>query len=513
MSLATENIDLKKRALQGLFFFSLLLPLTSDSFSFDRYYSIGWVLLSVFTLVFFFLQTYFNWKGFLVGLSILTLSSLMASSFGYYIDLAVLAHMLVVLLLFCIPFSREQSSLRKLLFLPIMLAFIVMSGILVYLLIQNYITHGYSHKITYQVTPFFAHRNIALEHTSILALLLLFLSPKWQHVAKWLPLFLVLVIFYQARAALLILGIGMLVWVFQFTSIRKPILIATGLIVCYFLTTALWSYVFFESYQLWVERLPDVVKSIDPVYNVFYMPSSSERMKIWTWTWNELSLIPHGLGQWKILAQGWIILPNYDCLTIVRRPHNELLLFLYELGWIGGVLFLALLVYLKPSRNWLITLPLLLFSFPLERASMIIPLLLLLSIGYAKPVSTIVKWQRWAVISLLVGTIAIHTSRWRADYLFASFTKEVSAIRSLGSLDEQVLSIFPYDFMLNHTDKYKAFTAIDEQEIGLALDLVWQNYHRNPNFYGNYIFLKQLVKDVKGQEVQSNIKYSCEIKE
>jgi hypothetical protein len=322
---------------------------------------------------------------------------------------------------------------------------------------------------------------------------------------------MILVMLFQARAAMLLMGIGVLIWGIRNHSIKKTLIATTLLVLGYFITTGVWSYVSFESYDAWFSGMPDVWKLIDPVYNLFYMSSSNERMKIWSWTWKELSFLPHGLGQWKILSQGWIILPNYDCLTVVRRPHNELLLALYEMGIVGGICFFGLLLYLKPSKYWLAVLPILLFSFPLERASMIVPIWLLLSIRNKQVVGSIPTPIQWLTFSVLAFVSLLHLARWRADYLYANFVEDVTAVRELSAIDQQILEVFPYDFMLNHHDKYKAFSAIETGELNKALNLVWTNYERNPNFYGNYIFLKQLTKDVSGQEIESNMKYSCEL--
>lgn len=502
---------MKKRALQALFFFSLLLPLISDSFSFDRFYSIGWVALSLVTVFLIVFQTTFHWRACLIGIGLLIVTSIFAHLSNYHTDLASLSHVLIIVTLFSISPNFELDQARRLLFKPVASAFSIMCAVLIYILIQNYLTEGYSHQSTYNVAPFFAHRNIALEHVSLLALILLILSNSWKRVIWWFPFFIILVMFFQARAAVLLVALGILIWGVKNYPIKRVLAVMALVVFGYFTIAGVWSYVSFESYNAWFSGMPDIWKSIDPVYNLFYMSSSNERMKIWSWTWKELSFLPHGLGQWKILSQGWIILPNYDCLTVVRRPHNELLLALYEMGIIGGICFFGLLLYLKPSKYWLAVLPVLLFSFPLERASMIIPIWLLLSIRNKQVTGSIPLQAKWLTLSLLVFASLIHLGRWRADYLYANYVEDVTTVRELNIIDQQVLEIFPYDFMLNHHDKYKAFSAIEAGELNEALDLVWENYERNPNFYGNYIFLKQLAKDVNGQEIESNMKYSCEV--
>lgn len=508
-----EWIDFKKRAIQALFFFSLILPLFSDDFSFDRFYGLGWVVLSFLLLVLVSIHGTFQLKPFLAGIALVLFASFIAYINNYQTDLAYLAHWFTVVCLFSFSSTSNNYKSKKLFLLPVIAALLVMSSVLVFQLVQTFVNHGYSHQLTYHVAPFFAHRNIALEHVSLLAVILLAFSSNWKKVIWWFPFILSLVIVYQARAALLVLFIGFLVWGYKFRGVKK-LLIAGGVIVaCYFLGMVSWSYLSFNTYNNWFSEAPDIFKSIDPVYNIFYMSSSNERLKIWTWTFSELNIFPHGFGQWKILSQGNIILPNYNCLTIVRRPHNELLLLFYELGIVGGVFLIGLLVVMKPSKYWLVLLPILLFSFPLERASMLVPIWILLSVNTSTFSFAFYRNHKLILVLLIATAGIIHLMRWRADYLFASFVNNVSSVEFVNDLDEVVLNTFPYDFMLNHYDKYKAFSAIDAGETDKALDLVWTNYRRNPNFYGNYIFLKQLAKDVNGQEIESNMKYSCEVEE
>lgn len=511
MNGVATNTLFKKRAFLVLFFFSLILPLVSDNFSFDAHYSVGWVLLSVITVGLLFLLPIQFTKWF-VGSLILLFVWKLSDLRGYHTDWSVWAHFELIVILFSINWNSVQEWMK----LPSILALITTGGILIYLLIRNYVDLGYSHQITYEVAPFYAHRNIALEHFSILSLLVLFQTEKSRLVWLWIIPVLAILFLFQARAALLTFIAGVFIWLYQVEDFRKWILLLFSVGLSYLMITYVWSSVNFESYRLWIEWLPDLAKSIDPIYNMNYMPSSSERIHIWQWTWNQLSFLPHGLGQWKILSQGWIVLPNYDCLTIVRRPHNDLLLMMYEMGWIGGMLFVLFLIWSKPTKLWLALLPIFLFSFPLERAGLIIPIVAFVcyktdSVFRLKP--SFIGLRKFLLSATVLGLLLIHLARWRADFIYQNFVMDIERVGSLSALDNKVIQLFEYDFLLNHFDKYSAFYAIKSGEMEKAKDLAWENYNRNSNFYGNYVLLKGLLKDVDGQQVESTVKYPCEREE
>ena len=52
-------------------------------------------------------------------------------------------------------------------------------------------------------------------------------------------------------------------------------------------------------------QLPDVVKTLDVVYNLKSATSSSERVQIWSWTLSNMHAVGEGSGSWKWAAEGF----------------------------------------------------------------------------------------------------------------------------------------------------------------------------------------------------------------
>ena len=74
----------------------------------------------------------------------------------------------------------------------------------------------------------------------------------------------------------------------------------------------------------------------------------------------------HGIGTWKINSMGMIKL-NEGKTIVHRRPHNDFLWVIYELGWIGYIIIILFTIKLY-RYGLMFFLPNLLFSFPFERA-------------------------------------------------------------------------------------------------------------------------------------------------
>ena len=352
-----------------------------------------------------------------------------------------------------------------------------------------------SHQFSYSLPHFFPPRNILALFLVLALTVVVFLSNNVVQKLSWLAIVGIVIVCLQAKAALLSLVLLGVLTLFRYRLFKLTLLVALLAIGTY----NIYVYSLFsakpDQYVGHVANTPDVLKTFNLPYNVSGVESFTERKVIWEWTIKQINLIKgKGIGQWKYDVQGNVYLPKYNCHTIIRRVHNEPLKFLYENGFLGVLLLLVLFV----NRNYkalLILLPPLLFSFPLERAGLIIPMFLILEIRNEsfflkkKPVNK----TRIVPLIIAVGAILFTSGFHHAEKLYSSFVKEINKIGELGSMEKELLEVKKEDFLLNSFKKYEAIWWISQNKPNEAIESAKQAYEEMPNHYGNYRLTKGIA--------------------
>ena len=497
-----------------LFFCVFLIPLVQTETTFDHFYTLGWLLLSLITLLliaFQIIQVDLKRLGFL---AVLLFAVLISSSSFYTEDVL---HAGVIALLGSAG-QINNSTLRSIKRSAVLVWFVLVAT---YLWSALFVVaeEGYSHQSTYLFADFFANRNLICEYVVILTILIAaiekYLSCKFSKLTLILALSVLLIVLVSQAKAALFSACILLAYLGWYSAFKRPFLWIIGFLLVSLLSVNAYSFYLQtqnkKGYTEYIEGLPDIAKLTDISYNMGKVESSSERQAIWKWTLANTQWTGKGIGSWKFDVQGNVGFDKYDCKTILRRPHNELVKMGYELGWLVAAVLLIVLVLVSFNPFLLILLPLVLFSFPTERAEFIFPLIVLFNLkkgGY--------QWSglRWfkasyftgmlCAILLLMGTFFNH----QAHSIYSDLAQYKIKFKELSESDAKLLDWFPYDFMLNHAQKYEALHLLKANRVDEAVPLLLDVYQRDPNFFTNYQLLQRALEQ-KGVTIHNAFEYPC----
>jgi hypothetical protein len=368
--------------------------------------------------------------------------------------------------------------------------------VLLYLLMDATYSKGYSHEATYAVQPVFAHRNIAIEG----CMLWFYWLMQGSAIRKWNWVYFLgaglLAFIFQARSAMLMWAI-MLALEHKKLFVRGHIttrIIMIGIIL-FSVTQIVISVLPANVYKPFFDTLPDNLKALDVSYNLNEARSSSDRIELWQWTYENLNFWGHGLGQWRADAQGEVNQRIGRCDLFIRHAHSDLLEYSYELGLIPVVILVVFLLYLGWSqlKVILVFLPLLLFSFPTERPEimMVLGLSILLSqkssdmnMGYKMP-------RLWCAV--FSGFILVGVSTWAySQHLFGRFFHKSIDISKLNTAQQLVVAAYPQDLLNNSLALFQAHYLIAHNNVETAIEILEERLRVNSNDLGVQKQLLQL---------------------
>ena len=359
MSFKSKLDTIKAKDLFFGFFFFTVFIFTSGQI--DNFFALGWLYLSILLFIFdFFISSrtvinYRNyWLWFLLFIHCLT----------HPIEFDLLGNYIVIFYFLSIHESYFDDPVnKKILKITINMIYGVWAFIIILSTI-NLFYLGYSHLNTYSAILYFPHRNLALEYGVLFTYVFIKVNNfTLQKSLLIYILYLIIVLLFQAKAALLSV---ILLLITKYKKMR-PVFLSLIIILCFInynnfntYLTDKWTY--FKE----LEKEKPIKKNLDIIYNVCYSGSASDRINTWHWTINNFNILGHGIGTWKINSMGMIKL-NEGKTIVHRRPHNDFLWVIYELGWIGYIIIILFTIKLY-RYGLMFFLPNLLFSFPFERA-------------------------------------------------------------------------------------------------------------------------------------------------
>ncbi len=315
----------------------------------------------------------------------------------------------------------------------------------------------WSHQASYELPLPWAHRNIAFESLAFMVMLIGLKRGKTSLL--FLSLLTVSAFVYQVRGVLLVCVVwgALLAWDQTHSQrwVRRLAISSAGAFVMLQLG---WALVPGEERVKIFVHVPDVLKTLDVGYNLKSATSSSERFQIWDWTMWDLGAFGGGSGSWKWAAEGHLQERIGKCDVAVRRAHSDVLQWLHELGWLPWLtmLLLAWRQVWKSRLFFFLALPLLCFTFPSERAEIVVPMALLYwSIQPRLHPRPDEEASAQGGSLLLAMTLALVTfgGAWNvSQHTLGQVVRGQVGLAALNGLQRQCIDWFPSDAAMNHID-------------------------------------------------------------
>lgn len=329
----------------------------------DRFYSSGWLYFALITVLYYLINfnKHKNVLRFLALFSLLIFQTILNQ-----FDLDNLGIYVLLLYGITIGVKFELNDEKIAIYMGKILLFIwIILLIITILSLIKLFKLGYSHENTYNSIIYFSHRNILTEYMTVYTFFLTqFLKYNKNKALIFQLISFTISMILQSKAAIL----GNLI---SFIVIEKKVIYVYILIIFSLLIYNLknfksfyndkWEY--FENQK----KFGFFEKNLDLIYITCYSGSSYDRRNTWLWTIQNINFKGHGIGTWKYNFMGKISLREASPDVLHRRPHNDILLILYELGFLGIIILTLFIKKILNSRFYVI-IPILLIAFPLERA-------------------------------------------------------------------------------------------------------------------------------------------------
>ena len=482
----------------------LFIPFLFFIYHSDPSYAIGWLVLSL--LLFF-----FQYKGIVESSSvsiIIILIYIFCCVFIHPIRELDIASNGQYLLLILLLFTKIKNTITK---TSIFKATLLLLWALVFITVLvsaiRLFYSGYSHENTYNSVFIFSHRNLQINYFILISIFLIRTLKINQSKLKIVILIMVVTaLVFQVKTAFII---AILSHLFFFRNVWKLYLIGLVVLLCSNIPRFISYHKDKVEYTEEVAAMPSWKKNFDLLYLTTLAGSSNDRINTWIWTLENINFVGHGSGSWKVDSQGKISLRDKECSFILRRPHNDFLLIIYELG-ILGIFICVLIIYTLWGNKLWILLPLFMFSFPLERAGFISLFLLIEPIKFNIPYHSFFYQIKDKLVPIVTFfCVLIFTAVFVAYRSYYHWEMELASSNK-SNLSGQYTStkIIPRDFLLNHHLKYRAFAALktgDQKTFSKHINYL---YKLEPNFYTTYILYRDinLIRDKKHKKIPYKFK-------
>lgn len=498
----TSNFGVALQVAVAAWFTALCsLPLLRFGSALDAHWTTAWPALIALVIVgvasrLLVVSTKFLWIS--TAYLVITAVQFFLGKEGYNEDILLLMSFLLLLSLQPTAALRNQRATQTV--VPVL--WCVYSLLLIALLLQNAITQGYSHESTYAIKPLFAHRNIAIESYTLWSVAAFALLGSRR--LRWLLLLVTMavIVVYQVRTALIGVALFIVIeFVRNFSQFRWfKWLIAAGCVALIALQLT-FSFLRTPAQKHRFDALPDLVKNLDVSYNLTRAESSSERLIMWRWTAERLTLEGRGIGSWKFMAEGHVNAALGKCNLMVRHPHSDILKMAYETGVLWTLVFIIWwIVVMRPPLKYIaVFLPMFIFAFPTERGETLSALMVLLLCTGA-PVK---DEQRLGKIPALVlcSVLLILSLCWsRSQYLLGKAMRDPLVLKQTSTADRKMLDAFPFDIVLNRLPTYQAIVLADAGQPEAAKALLSEILIVHPNDQGALRLMQRL-----GGELPTNV--------
>jgi len=366
--------------------------------------------------------------------------------------------------------------------LPIFALFI--GGLMLAHAMGSILSGDWSHGQSYVMTLPWAHHNIAMESLFLMTVIGAHFSKKrW---LWWWGFITVLALVYQVRSVLL----GSAIWMIYslWNQGRHAVWVKRGFLAACALFVAgqlAWNTLPAETRIREFAKVPDIVKSLDVVYNVKAAESSSIRLNLWSWTLDNSQPLGAGLGAWRNDAEGWTNVAVGRCGEALHRAHSEILQWGYEIGWLPLLLLIGLCWPLRRSLGrWaLFILPFIAFTFPAERAEILWPMAILgWMFKLQHPIEEAPQRVSRPSIIAAFGAIALLLASWvTAQNALGRTFKAPGALKvNWTPLEESCIGMHPQDIALNHADLFRGMSALNKGQMEDGQAFIMRHLEENP---------------------------------
>ena len=418
-------------------------------FALEPHWTTSWMILGILLSLLHWSAaiTVYSFWAWLSGVVVLTV-------LFFYGESRSLESMIMHVLLWTILLSRTSANQGILNCMNTLLTVLIVSCSFIFLIYAGWhLSVGtWSHKASYDIPLPWAHRNIAMEALVVAGYAVS--QAKKRRTAFMVVLLGVLTTLYQARAAMLVIAMWSLMLALGYGAATKRLrsflaFAITGLLVLQIVWAAIPVGLRVDLFS----GAPDILKSLDVGYNWAQAQSSSERKLIWSWTVENIAAIGPGSGEWKWMAEFEVNNILDKCNVAIRRAHSDLIQTIFELGFVPFVI-MALLSYPQLVRQWrtiLVMLPIILFSFALERAEVVASMMCMMAI---QPESRLASEKKYrAPTSYVISMCCALLVLWAiAQDATGRATRGHALMTDWGKARRMAVDCFPSDIALNHID-------------------------------------------------------------